>query len=173
MRYLLRIRNQEMKYDDILEKGIEVKETSQKFFKNNRLKGKKLDALFHQEHDRAFEKIDCLTCANCCKTTSPIFRDIDIKRIAKKMRVPEKRFIADFLHMDEDQDYVLNSSPCHFLDQDSNECTIYDVRPLACREYPHTDRKNMHQVMILTQKNLDVCPAVVNIVEKIVNNSKV
>ncbi len=161
-----------MKYKDILERGELLKENSQKFFKNNKLKGKKLDVKFHAEHDKAFAKIDCLECANCCKTTSPIFRDIDIKRIAKKLRTSEKKFIADYLHLDEDQDYVLNSSPCSFLDLETNKCTIYDIRPLACREYPHTDRKNMHQILSLTQKNMDICPAVVEIVEKIVNNSK-
>lgn len=161
-----------MNYEDKLAHGKTVKENSLKFFKNNKLKGKKLDALFHAEHEKVFAKMDCLDCANCCKTTSPIFRDVDIKRIAKKLRTSEKKFIADYLHLDVDQDYVLNSSPCAFLDLDSNECSIYDIRPLACREYPHTDRKNMHQILGLTQKNLDVCPAVVEIVENIVNNSK-
>ncbi|MDG1347479.1 MAG: YkgJ family cysteine cluster protein [Crocinitomicaceae bacterium] len=160
-----------MKYEDILIKGVKVKEDSAKFFKNNKLKGKKLDQLFHTEHDKAFAKIDCLDCANCCKTTSPIFRDIDIKRISKNLKTSEKNFISNYLHLDEDKDYVLNSSPCAFLDQDNNKCNIYEVRPLACRDYPHTNRKNMHQIMDLTQKNLDVCPAVIEIVDKIVNNS--
>jgi hypothetical protein len=161
-----------MKYKDLLEHGETVKESSQKFFRNNKLKGKKLDEVFHAEHVKAFSKIDCLACANCCKTTSPIFRDVDIKRIAKSQKTTEKKFIQEYLHLDADQDYVLNSSPCSFLDMDTNKCSIYEVRPLACREYPHTDRKNMHQIMGLTQKNLDVCPAVVEIVDKIVNNTK-
>lgn len=161
-----------MKYKDLLEHGKTVKEISQKFFRNNKLKGKKLDELFHAEHEKTFSKMNCLSCANCCRTTSPIFRDVDIKRIAKSQRTTEKKFIQDYLHLDSDQDYVLNFSPCSFLDLDTNKCTIYEVRPLACREYPHTDRKNMHQIMSLTQKNLDVCPAVVEIVENIVNNSK-
>ena len=107
--------------------------------------------------------MDCLSCANCCKTTSPIFRDADIRRISKHLRIKEGKFISDFLRMDEEQDYVLKSSPCSFLDND-NSCSIYDVRPLACREYPHTDRKNMFQVLEITAENSLICPAVARIV---------
>lgn len=162
-----------VKYLEILNEGKKIQEQSAKFFKNNKLKGKKLDEAFHSEHVKAFKEIDCLNCANCCKTTSPIFRDVDIKRIAKGLKTSEKQFITTYLHMDEEDDYVLNSAPCPFLDLTDNKCSIYDLRPLACREYPHTDRKNMHQILNLTQKNLEICPAVVKIVNAIVDNNRV
>jgi hypothetical protein len=38
---------------------------------------KKLDDIIHHFHQQTFERIDCLQCANCCKTTSPIFYDKD------------------------------------------------------------------------------------------------
>ena len=107
-----------------------------------------------------------MNCANCCKTTSPIFRDIDIKRISKKLKVKEKEFINSNLRMDQDGDYVLKTSPCLFLDTD-NTCSIYEDRPLACREYPHTNRKNMYQIFDLTLRNSEVCPAVVTILDQI------
>ena len=75
----------------------------------------------------------------------------------------ETQFITNYLRMDEENDYVLKSSPCSFLGAD-NKCSIYEVRPLACREYPHTDRKNMHQILNLTEKNTEICPAVASIV---------
>lgn len=137
------------------------------FLKLKQKKPKELDATFHALHTKAFQKIDCLECANCCKTTSPIFRDVDIKRIAKQLRMKENQFIANYLRMDEDSDYVLKQSPCAFLGSD-NMCSIYEFRPLACREYPHTDRKNMHQILDLTQRNTEICPAVAQIVEEIV-----
>lgn len=143
------------------------KETLKKSFIKLKLKKpKELDAAFHSLHTKAFQKIDCLSCANCCKTTSPIFRDIDIKRISKYMRMKENQFIDSYLKMDEDSDYVLKQSPCTFLGID-NKCSIYEYRPLACREYPHTDRKNMHQILDLTLKNTEICPAVARIVEEI------
>jgi Fe-S-cluster containining protein len=127
-------------------------------------KPKDLDHKFHITHEREFQRMDCLTCANCCKTTSPIFRDADIRRIAKHLRMKEAKFIISYLKMDEESDYVLQKSPCHFLGSD-NKCEIYEVRPLACREYPHTDRKNMHQILDLTIQNTLICPAVSRIVQ--------
>ena len=137
--------------------------TKKIFRKMKQAKPNDLDQKFHKGHEAEFKKMDCLSCANCCKTTSPIFRDADIRRISKHLRIKEGKFISDFLRMDEEQDYVLKSSPCSFLDND-NSCSIYDVRPLACREYPHTDRKNMFQVLEITAENSLICPAVARIV---------
>lgn len=127
---------------------------------------RKVDGAFHQEHDAVFQEIDCLECANCCKTTSPIFYPNDIERIAKSMRMRPGEFIDKYLRVDEDNDYVLKTSPCPFLDAD-NYCQVYDDRPKACREYPHTDRKKVVQIMELTHKNTLVCPAVLEIVERL------
>jgi Fe-S-cluster containining protein len=82
------------------------------------------------------------------------------------MKLKPGDFIGKYLRIDEDDDYVLQSSPCAFLD-DHNYCSIYEVRPKACREYPHTDRKKMVQIMDLTFKNTSVCPAVLQMVERL------
>ena len=137
--------------------------TKKVFRKMKQAKPNDIDQKFHKGHEAEFKKMDCLSCANCCKTTSPIFRDADIRRISKHLRIKEGKFISDYLRMDEEQDYVLKSSPCSFLEKD-NSCSIYDVRPLACREYPHTDRKNMFQVLEITAENSLICPAVARIV---------
>ncbi len=129
-------------------------------------KPKQLNRQFNELHEEEFETMDCLSCANCCKTTSPIFRDADINRIAKYLRMKSGAFTEKYLQLDGDNDYVLQQSPCSFLNED-NTCQVYDVRPLACREYPHTDRKNVMQIMDLTLKNTEVCPAVARIVKSI------
>lgn len=131
----------------------------QKFKKSNH---RELDQSFHKEHDKVFKNIDCLVCANCCKTTSPIFRDVDIKRISSKLRMPIGKFVDLYLKVDEDNDQVLKQSPCSFLSGD-NTCSIYEDRPMACREYPHTNRKNIYQILDLTLKNTHICPAVTKI----------
>ena len=127
---------------------------------------KDLDSTVQQFHEETFEEIDCLTCANCCKTTSPIFRDKDIERLAKHFRITPSKFIEKYLHIDEDKDYVLNSAPCAFLGKD-NYCSVYEDRPAACREYPHTDRKRFYQVIDLAMRNTLVCPAVLRITERL------
>lgn len=122
-------------------------------------KPKGLDAEFHALHDQVFAEIDCLDCANCCKTTSPIFIQTDIDRLAKTFRMKSSQFIDEYLYRDSEGDYVLQTAPCPFLGGD-NKCLVYEDRPKACKEYPHTDRKNMLGILDLTLKNTLVCPAV-------------
>lgn len=126
---------------------------------------KNLDYIMQDLHNSEFKKTNCLDCANCCKTTGPLFTNADIDRISKHLRQKPQQFIEQYLRIDEDQDYVLQSVPCAFLDSD-NACFIYDVRPKACREFPHTDRKKFYQIANLTLKNIPICPAVFNIVEE-------
>lgn len=123
-----------------------------------------LDYRMQEIHDLEFSKTDCLKCANCCKTTGPLFTTADIERIARHLKKKPQEFISEYLRIDEDNDYVLQELPCGFLDSE-NYCMIYNVRPKACREFPHTDRKKFQQITDITMKNIPVCPAVYNIVE--------
>jgi Fe-S-cluster containining protein len=74
-------------------------------------------------------------------------------------------FIDSYLRVDEDNDYVLQTTPCSFLGAD-NYCGIYEVRPKACREYPHTDRRKLQQIASITIANTAICPAAFQIVER-------
>lgn len=135
------------------------------FIKLRKKPPKQLDYLMQELHNEEFKKTDCLECANCCKTTGPLFTDKDIQRIAKFFKMKEQQFIETYLRVDEDNDYVLQSVPCVFLGAD-NYCSIYEVRPKACREFPHTDRMKFQQISNLTLKNVSICPAAYNIVER-------
>jgi Fe-S-cluster containining protein len=139
---------------------------NKKFFTKLKKKPpKNLDYLMQELHEEEFQRTDCLTCANCCKTTGPLFTNADIERIAKHFRLKPQKFIDTYLQLDEENDYVLQGVPCTFLGAD-NYCSIYDVRPKACREFPHTDRKKFQQISNLTLKNVTICPAAFNIVEE-------
>ena len=127
---------------------------------------RKVDEAFHHQHEEVFAETSCLDCANCCRTTSPIFYQNDIERLARFFRIRPGEFIKKYLQIDDDNDYILTSSPCPFLGID-NHCAVYDDRPKACREYPHTHRRKMVQVMDLTHRNTLVCPAVLEIVERL------
>ena len=143
-----------------------AKENKKFFQKLKRVKPKVLDQNIHQLHQDVFKCIDCLKCANCCNTTGPLFTDKDIGRIARYLGIKPSEFTKNYLRIDEDKDYVLQQTPCAFLLED-NRCSIYDVRPKACREFPHTDRIKQHQILDLTQKNIAICPAVYEIIEKL------
>ena len=125
-----------------------------------------LDQTVHELHHETFEKIDCLTCANCCKTTSPIVTSTDIDRISKRLRIKPSELIDTYLKIDEDGDYVFKTAPCPMLDSD-NYCSIYTDRPTACRTYPHTDRKKFYQLSSITYQNSFICPAVQEILDKL------
>ncbi|MEL7163116.1 MAG: YkgJ family cysteine cluster protein [Bacteroidota bacterium] len=144
----------------------EHKGNKKRFAKLRARPPKNLDARFHDLHEEVFSEVDCLDCANCCKTTSPIFRDVDIDRLARHLSIRPAELVERYLHLDAEGDYVLNVAPCPFLGPD-NYCSVYSARPRACREYPHTDRKNMLQILPLTLRNTLVCPAVGRIVRRL------
>jgi len=125
-----------------------------------------LDKRVHALHEAVFDLLNCLDCANCCRTLGPRITDIDIQRIAAFLRIKPSGFAEKYLIVDEDADYIFRSMPCPFLGHD-NYCSIYDVRPKACREYPHTDRPRVYQVMSLALKNSLTCPAVFEILERL------
>ena len=127
---------------------------------------KNLDKIVHEVHQEVFAEIDCTACANCCKTLGPLFTEADIQRIAKHFRMKLGAFEEAFLKVDEDGDKIFKTMPCPFLGED-NLCSIYDVRPKACREFPHTDLKKIYQINNLTIKNTLFCPAAYLFVEKL------
>lgn len=106
---------------------------------------------------QAYEKIDCLSCGNCCRSLGPRLTNKDIQRMAKYLKMRPAEFTHRYLRVDEDGDFVFQHMPCPFLGND-NYCAIYDIRPKACREFPHTDQRKVHQVMALTVKNTLICP---------------
>lgn len=140
-------------------------ENSRYFARLKKKPPKNLDYVMQELHEAEFRRTDCLQCANCCKTTGPLFTDSDIERIAKHLKMKPQQFIDAYLRVDEDGDHVLQQVPCTFLDAE-NYCLIYDVRPKACREYPHTDRRKFQQITGITLKNTAICPAAFNIVEE-------
>lgn len=123
-----------------------------------------VNELFHTAHEQVFQEINCLDCANCCSTTPALITERDAKRIAKHLQISVSNFYSTYIIKDEDGDQVFKKTPCVFLGTD-HFCSIYDVRPAACREYPHTDHPKMKQILDITFKNREICPAVYDIVE--------
>jgi Fe-S-cluster containining protein len=135
-------------------------------------KRKDVDDLFQDAHHQVFAKTDCLTCANCCKTTGPLVTESDIERMSQKLKLKPQELIKRFLTKDPDDGlWMMNVLPCPFLLPD-NYCSIYEFRPKACREFPHTDRKRINQILALTAKNAEVCPAVDEIWTEVGNKIK-
>lgn len=117
-------------------------------------------------HEEAFEKIDCLQCANCCKNYSPRFKTPDIKRISRHLKMKEGDFIETYLRLDTEGDYVAKRAPCPFLGSD-NYCGIYENRPGDCVRFPYTDEDVIIKRPQLTLKNSTFCPIVYFVLENL------
>src|SRR5215216_4540494 len=121
-------------------------------------------------HEEAFEKIDCLQCAACCKNYSPRFKTPDVKRISKHLGMKEGVFIETYLNVDDEGDFVVKSTPCPFLGAD-NLCSVYEVRPSDCARFPYTGEDVVLKRQPLTLKNATFCPITYYVLERLMENS--
>lgn len=128
---------------------------------------KDLDKLAALVNDRVWEEVDCLTCANCCKTMSPTFTVKDVRRIAAHLEMKPVAFREKYLYQEKkDNDWMNTQQPCQFLNLTSNMCSIYDVRPADCAGFPHLTKKKMIDYIHVHKQNIQYCPATYKMVEK-------
>jgi len=126
-----------------------------------------LDKLSQKLNTEVWQEIDCLTCANCCKTMTPTYTARDIKRISAYLGMTPQEFKDKWLHYDKkDGDWMNVSRPCQFLDLKTNMCSIYEVRPRDCAGFPHFTKKKMVDYMHVHKQNIEYCPATFKMVQK-------
>jgi Fe-S-cluster containining protein len=113
----------------------------------------------------AWQRTDCLDCANCCKTMSPTYTSKDIRRISAHLGMSEKAFREKWLYKDKTGDWMNVKQPCQFLDLKTNLCNIYEVRPLDCAGFPHHHKKMNTDYMHMYKQNIEYCPATYRMVE--------
>jgi uncharacterized protein len=114
-----------------------------------------------------WKEVDCLSCANCCKTMTPTFNAKDIKRISAHLGQTEDEFKTKWLHRERggDRDWLNKTEPCQFLDMKTNMCGIYEVRPADCAGFPHLTKK-FSDFAHIHKQNVEYCPATYKLVEK-------
>lgn len=130
-----------------------------------------LEQISKETHDQVFKRTDCLSCGNCCKSAPPIVTPADIKRIAKFIGSSPKQVLRDFTIQDFNGEMSFDQVPCRFLGKD-NYCSIYEARPEACRDYPHTRSNQFMRRKNLHMKNVEICPAVEEILVIMENKIK-
>lgn len=113
----------------------------------------------------AWAKTDCMDCANCCKTMSPTYSQRDISRISKYLGMTSKAFTDKWLYKDQEGDWINKKQPCQFLDQKTNLCGIYDVRPRDCAGFPYHSTKKIKDYGHMYRQNVEFCPATNRLVE--------
>jgi uncharacterized protein len=116
---------------------------------------------------QVWQEIDCLSCANCCKTMTPTFTKADQTRIAAHLKMSTKELYDTYFATDDDNGDTVNSTtPCQWLNLKDNKCSIYDVRPDDCRGFPHHTKKRFDNFNHVYEQNIDKCPATFAMVQK-------
>ena len=128
---------------------------------------KGLQNLIDRLEKEVWKEVDCLSCANCCKTMTPTFNAKDMKRISAHFNMTVKAFREKWLKRERggDRDWLNKSEPCQFLDMKTNMCSIYEVRPADCAGFPHLFKK-FSDFAHIHKQNVDSCPATYKLVEK-------
>lgn len=114
-----------------------------------------------------WREVDCLTCANCCKTMTPTFNAADLKRISAHFGQTVDEFKKQWLRKEKkkDGDWLNKQEPCQFLNLSDNKCSIYAIRPADCAGFPHL-RKQFNDYVHVHKQNIEYCPATYKLVEK-------
>ena len=136
------------------------------------------DKVAKQLTQEAFQIIDCTRCANCCKVMTPKFKLDEVERISGYLNIPTAEVISKYLKQVPSkqgvEDHYVSvgcddegnrKKPCSFLGED-NRCTIYEVRPEACEEFPYTHKENFADRKKVNIRNSTECPIVFWIVEQ-------
>ncbi len=109
---------------------------------------RKLLKRMHDVPDRRFrriaedveDQIDCTACANCCRVATVELKERDVEKLARFFRLSPAKFIQQYCEESEEEGLILkrNEGGCVFLS--GNECTVYEVRPGTCENFPHLMR---------------------------------
>ena len=85
------------------------------------------------------QHVDCTSCANCCRHSVVSLNKSEIEHIAGYIGTTPEAVTRLYTVPDPDAPAlrILRNSEegCVFLD--GNLCTIYEVRPKTCRDFPH------------------------------------
>lgn len=125
-----------------------------------------LPRLVAEEDKKVWAEATCLECANCCKKMTPTFTPEDIERIATHLDMSPEAVTDKWLYQDDEGDWLNKSIPCQFLDSD-NKCSIYEVRPFDCAEFPHHHLRPFEDHNHTFTQNLSYCPATYDLVRRL------
>ncbi len=127
-----------------------------------------LDCVIEDVEKEVWDEVNCLSCANCCKVMSPTYTNADIKRISAHLGMSPKGFKEKWLYREKkDNDWMNRSQPCQFLDLKTNMCSIYEVRPADCADFPHFKRRPAKDYFHIHKQNIEFCPATMLMIEKL------
>jgi Fe-S-cluster containining protein len=138
------------------------------FLKTTNISNVALDTLVQETTETVWQQIDCLKCANCCKTLEVVVDSNDIKRLSRRLRISQLVFQQKYIGLIENGVKYLKSQPCVFLGLD-NRCSVYEDRPKACKDFPYLLNKGFRSRSLTMLAKLEVCPIVFNVWQQLKN----
>ncbi len=120
------------------------------------------DLIVKETTDEVWSQIDCVACANCCKTLSIEVDAKDITKLAARLHISMAQFKTNYCEVLPDKTVVLKSRPCVFL-ADDGKCKVYEDRPRACMDYPYLAEPHFVARSISMVENCRCCPIVFNV----------
>jgi Fe-S-cluster containining protein len=98
------------------------------------------DRILRRVAEEIEEAIDCRECANCCRVATARVREREIDALAKHIGVSRNVFLRDYCELSKGEGLILkrNAGGCVFLE--GNLCSVYDVRPKTCEDFPNLVR---------------------------------
>ncbi len=145
----------------------EIKEEENDAFRTflKGLNSDELDEKVHAISDAVTPQIDCTACGACCRQLMINVTEQEKNKVANHLHISPKQFKDDYLEESMQGKLIINTIPCHFL-QDS-KCNIYENRFTECREFPHLHEKNFQGRLFGTLVHYAMCPIIYNVVEEL------
>lgn len=129
-----------------------------------RMEPAEVDALVIALNKEVEAGIDCLACGKCCTRLMVNIDDAAITRLSERLNITESQFRERFVEGGSFMSF-LNAIPCQFLN--GKACTVYDIRPDECRNFPQLDRPGFTTRMFGTFSHYGMCPIIFNVVEQL------
>ena len=104
---------------------------------------------------------------------TPTFKEDDIARISKHLGMTAAAFKKKWIKQEDPEedgtpgDLVNITQPCQFLNLEDNKCSIYEVRPADCSQFPHFETKDFEGYQDTYIQNLKFCPVTYEFVKSI------
>ena len=152
----------------VIKRNAEIREEENMAFRRF-LKGQdsdRVDRIVHELYEQVLEEVDCTECANCCIELETCFKTDEVKDLTRFLKVDKEEFVKQSMKpgiSGDPDELCLNSRPCPFLS--GKQCTIYEVRPEECRQYPYLHKDGFIFRLYGVIDNYGICPLVYNVFE--------
>jgi Fe-S-cluster containining protein len=122
-----------------------------------------IDRHVHALSERITPLIDCTKCGNCCRSLMIQVNEEEITRLSGRLNLPEETFISQYVEKGMGDQMILNTIPCHFLED--NSCRVYEDRFSGCREFPALHLPHITSRLFTIFMHYGRCPIIYNVIE--------